>query len=280
MKVKTKLPIPMGGGEAELEITKEEGSAIKRFFGAATPGFIKDRVGILNDNAQLARFKNFCKIVAEAEKVRKEYGLEPHVLPLKLGMRFIEDASLEDDKTIQTMWANLLANSDSGKTSAVSIYMSILKNLTSAEAKALNMFYSIIKGKLKHYGNDPSFFTLSRESVIKDLGKEFTDAEVIVEHLLKEGLIQYKDKRFNRLSAAFVALDTPNPWSLYNEPWEKDTKEQSESEKVIEYLKSTADTADKDSLQLTSLGFALVKVCNEPEDNLIQKLSVKNQSKV
>lgn len=30
MKVKTKLPIPLGGGEAELEMTKEEGSATKR----------------------------------------------------------------------------------------------------------------------------------------------------------------------------------------------------------------------------------------------------------
>lgn len=268
MKVKTRLSSPLGGGEAELEVTKEEGSAIKRFFGAATPGFIKDRVGILNDNAQLARFKNFCRIVNEAEKIRKKYNLKAQVLPLKLGMKFIEDASLEDNETIQTMWANILANADSGKTSAISIYMSTLKNLTSAEAKVLNMFYSFLKGKVKHYGNDPSVYSLSKHSILDELGKAYTDAEVIIDNLIKERLIQYSVKQpYNRLSGLAVATISENVY----DPWLAQPKEQSEAEKVIDYLKSAAEAAeDRSSFQLTPLGFALLKACNEPDNNQTQ----------
>jgi hypothetical protein len=269
MKFKTKLPATLGGGEAELEVSKEEGSAMKRFFGAATPGFVKDRVGIWNDNARLARFENFCKIVNKAEKIRKKYKIESRTLPLKLGVKFIEDASLEDNETIQSMWANLLANSDSGKTSASSIYMSILKSMTPAEATVLNSFYQIIKGKIKHYGNDPRFFILSRDTILNNLNKEFTDSEVILDYLIKQGLVEYViGEPHNRLTLAFNDVKNANPY-LYDvgigNGGGGGANTPSESEKVIEYLKSTNKKPDKDSLQLTSLGFALVRVCNEPE---------------
>ena len=265
MKMKTSLPIPLGGGSAELEISKEEGSAIKRFFGAATPGFIKDRVGILNDNAQLARYQNFCRIVHEAEEIRKKYGLESNPLPLKLGMKFIEEGSLEDDETIQNMWASLLANSTSGTTGASTFYISILKELTPPEAKVLNMFYEIIEEKISHDGSEPAFFTLSKQGIIKELKKQYSDSEVIIENLFRQGLIQYTSARPNRLEYAMNSVNrmpfmAVSDYTVFGTPEEKPT----EADKVIDYLKSTEKALDSDSIQLTTIGFALVKACNEP----------------
>lgn len=64
---------------------------------------------------------------------------------LKLGIQFIEGASLEEDERLQELWANLLTNAiNSGyESDMLPRFASIIKDLTPLDAQLLKAYYEI-----------------------------------------------------------------------------------------------------------------------------------------
>lgn len=92
------------------------------------------------------RTKNLISVIKRVQNILDEAGLKPeerNAVSLKLGLPIIEKASLEEDPSLQELWANLLANalnpnhSDKVRT----IFIDIIQNLSAFDVLILNAFH-------------------------------------------------------------------------------------------------------------------------------------------
>ena len=88
---------------------------------------------------------NLIRIMRSAQAKLDEAKLKPEereAISLKLGLPFIEKASLEEDPTLQELWANLLANALNPNHSSEirTIFVDIIHNLSPFDALILNAF--------------------------------------------------------------------------------------------------------------------------------------------
>lgn len=126
----------------KLKLTQIEGEINKDDYDFLQKISSSNLVGLLGgDWIKEWRWKNLVKI---AERVRikcKESGLNPNQVAPKFLSQFFEESSLEEDETLQDMWANLLLNRSADPTTN-SYYITILKNLEPIEAELINMLFS------------------------------------------------------------------------------------------------------------------------------------------
>lgn len=89
--------------------------------------------------------ENSIRIMRAAQAKLDKAGLKPeerNAISLKLGLPIIEKSSLEEDPTLQELWANLLANAlNPARSEKVrSIFVDIIHNLSPFDALILNAF--------------------------------------------------------------------------------------------------------------------------------------------
>jgi hypothetical protein len=125
-----------------IEATQGFGRFVERFIG----GTLEQTMGRLEDNAKFKRWENRLKLQQKAEALLKDYSLpEPsRPLPLKLALPYLEASSLEEDDTLQNLWAALLVNGTSAE-SGVDLqrpYINVLENISPLDAKILQAIYS------------------------------------------------------------------------------------------------------------------------------------------
>lgn len=247
------------GNGGEIDISKEDWAALDHFFSFLTPGFLKDGIGIISDIFRFKRLENLLKITKKAEEIKQKYNLSGTPLSLKTSVAYTEAASLEEDPTMQTMWANLLANISSAKMTEEVIYVSVLKELGPADATILNIFYSTMKAsKLEH----PELCTLSRDQLTRNIVDQTKQPTITLDNLVRQRLLQSPEKKHARLpmlSNRGIALRVPTSLSI--------TPTNEDSKKIFEYLRQEErnEAIATNMLELTTLGYALVKACNEPE---------------
>jgi hypothetical protein len=262
-----KISVPAHSGE--LDVSPKDLNAIQNFFVNITPEFIKDGVGILDDNIRFIRWKNFVKITQEAEEIRKKHNLSVISLPLKTSLEYINSSSLEEDPTMQTMWANLLANMTSGKMNNKIIYVSILKELSPFEANILNKFFLVMKKN-----NFEKTFPVSmyKEELIKDSQEIEEDSETALDNLIRQRLLKQPEKQQAQLPSKWGGSMGGGGVTLsysggFGGSSSSDNKINEEARKILDYLEEDERNATMaaNMFELTSLGFALLKACNEPK---------------
>jgi hypothetical protein len=246
----------------ELELAPKDLNAIQKFFYNSTPGFIKDGVGILNDNVKFARWKNIVKITKEAEEIRKRNNSQVVPLSLKASVEYVNAASLEEDPTVQTMWANLLASTTDMKAT----YISILKELSPLEAKILNKYYLVMEKKnVEKYPH----IQIMRSTFFTDSQDKRKDIEIALENLIRQRLLKQPEKRKTTIPNA-LSIRTWGGASrvTYNGSISGSSGKQidEETKKIFDYLEEDERNASNAAqlLELTPLGFSLLKACNEP----------------
>jgi hypothetical protein len=108
---------------------------IKAMLGPATAE-IGER---FRDDVRLYRYGRQLECLKKAEKMAKDAGFTPKAVPIKLLFPLLEGASLEEDETLHTMWAALLANACSPDESegVRPGFTAILKNMAHDEARLL-----------------------------------------------------------------------------------------------------------------------------------------------
>jgi|GEM_PF-5624318 len=126
--MKLKLP------EIEGEINKEDYDFLQKISSS-------DLVGLIGgDWIKEWRWNNLVKIAERVRRKCDQKGLNPKQVSPKFLSQFFESSSLEENETLQEMWANLLINrSIDSKTN--SYYISILQNLEPTEAELINMLF-------------------------------------------------------------------------------------------------------------------------------------------
>jgi hypothetical protein len=112
---------------------------IEKLFGGPVEqigGTWEDRLAV---RRQIRRIGLYRKLQAAID----EAGFQPEQIPDKIWIPALQEASLQDDETIQGKWANLLANaSDPRRDKLISpSFLSILKDLTAREARFLDSLY-------------------------------------------------------------------------------------------------------------------------------------------
>jgi hypothetical protein len=65
---------------------------------------------LLYDSVKMYRLRNQLRILGKAQKILESAKSEPNVVPFRTLIRILEGAALEDDETLITKWAALLAN--------------------------------------------------------------------------------------------------------------------------------------------------------------------------
>lgn len=106
-------------------------------------GPLAEEVGMmLGDKVRVYRVKNWLRTTEKTEHLLREAGLSPNAVPPRLFLPIMEACSVEDNETLQDMWAGLLATA-SQETDAVSpSFVETLKQLTPAEARYLRRTYA------------------------------------------------------------------------------------------------------------------------------------------
>src|SRR5579862_7900121 len=108
---------------------------IEKLFGGAVEqigGTWRDQLAFRRQIRQIKLFKKLQAAINEA-------GFEPQQIPDNIWIPALQEASLQDDETIQEKWANLLANAADPRRGKliVTSFSSILKELTGREARFL-----------------------------------------------------------------------------------------------------------------------------------------------
>lgn len=69
---------------------------------------------LLKEKVRLCRLKNQLRILGKAQDMLREAGLEPNAVPLRTLLPLLEGSSLEDDESLSSKWAALIANAAGG----------------------------------------------------------------------------------------------------------------------------------------------------------------------
>jgi hypothetical protein len=107
-------------------------------------GPLAEEVGMmLGDTVRVYRVINWVATTQKTERLLREAGLPANAVPPRLFLRIMDASSIEDNETLQDMWAGLLATT-SQKTDAVSpSFVETLKQLTPGEARYMQQMYEI-----------------------------------------------------------------------------------------------------------------------------------------
>lgn len=133
-------------GDKGLETAQKAGS----FFAKVFKSPIDEISNIIHDKLRFIRWKRLVEMSDEVNNILKERGvIETRALAPKLAIPLIEDASLEDNDEIKSLWSKLLANAldPNFKDDIRYGFIEMLKNITGREALLLKKLYEALVAK-------------------------------------------------------------------------------------------------------------------------------------
>jgi hypothetical protein len=95
------------------------------------------------ESVRMRRTKRLVNGLTKTKRMVEEAGFEPQIVPDKLLLPIFEGMSVEDDESLQAMWAALLANASSPE-NAEKVrpgFIAILKQMTRDEGRLLNWIF-------------------------------------------------------------------------------------------------------------------------------------------
>ncbi|KIM09384.1 MAG: hypothetical protein KU28_01840 [Sulfurovum sp. PC08-66] len=133
-----------------IDTGREMGSFASRYIS----GPLEQVSGIVVDKLRYIRWERQQRLIRRAEEYTREYGLSApnKQIPVKNILPLLEYATLEEDDTLQDMWARLLVNGTIEST-GVNIersFIEILAQLSPLEAQILQVIYSLPFESIKH----------------------------------------------------------------------------------------------------------------------------------
>jgi hypothetical protein len=129
------------GAEAAL---KPFADLITKLFG----GPAEQIGGMWTDGLAARRQIRGIKLMQKVRRAIDEAGFEPKTIPDKIWVPLLQEAVLEDDDELQTLWANLIANAADPRSGVVfrESLGNALRQLTSADVRFLDQLYDLSIG--------------------------------------------------------------------------------------------------------------------------------------
>lgn len=149
---------------------------IKGFLDKAIGPTVEELGQGMSDNLKMRRFTNQIKNLGKAKKIAEEHNVSIKQINLKALFPYLEGVALEEDETLQDMWANLFVNYiDAEKKLTLTVFPDILKHLSSNEVKMLTFMYNNFRRIKKSLRNNetkdfPSEYTLEEMGNLARLG--------------------------------------------------------------------------------------------------------------
>jgi hypothetical protein len=161
------------------------------FLGKITNKPLTELGELLEDKVKYFRFKNQINTLIKARKFLKEKNIEPKKIPFKTLFSLLEYSSWEEDQSMQTKWASLLANYATIESSnnVNACYVEILNQITPIEVKILDILYNAYYDKEPNFKNPPVF---SKDKIFSFIGLNIDKDKqlVIIDNLFRLNLLQ------------------------------------------------------------------------------------------
>jgi len=209
-------------GSTSLEATGKLGGYLAKHFGEIFTNAIGLMIG--DKILYLRSEKNWDHHLRMLDKVNKdllERGCKTiKLIPPKLEIPLVINASLEDDDNLQDIWCRLIANAlDSNFNLEIRFaYIDIIKNLTSLDAKVLKFAYDEVSRKLGISQKEPAKVYMAKMIVdLKDINKymDVSEEELTISY---NNLIRVQClKLVSSLSPIYVEEGEKMP-SMLNDP--------------------------------------------------------------
>ena len=163
---------------ATADATKEAIGAIEKTGGFLNKVFgegLQDSIGIVADRIKFLRLQNYITLSENTAKRLRDRGYSEDditkIVPLKVAIPLIENATLEEDCDIQTLWAELLANAMDPKVDIdVKVrHVSLLREMDPLDVKVLGACHAqMLAEEHQNEPLDKVFF--KREKIAQDFG--------------------------------------------------------------------------------------------------------------
>ena len=155
------------------------------------PGLV-ELGGAFRDWAVAFRYQNMLKLQEKVERIHQERRNAGKTIPIlpRYAIPMLEHASMEDDESLQDMWAGLIANaSDPARRLDIrKVYLDILASLEPLDAAVL----------VHLHGSQPSTLIL----LVKNLGISDEELRISLQNLARLGCIrQEKDRAWDERSS-------------------------------------------------------------------------------
>lgn len=123
-----------------IEAAREAGGVFARYL----DGPLEQASGIVTDELKFRRWKRIVRMGERSEQFLKERGLDgpTRQIPLSFAIPLLQAGTLEEDDSLQDLWAALLANSAdvSLDIEPRTAFISILKSFSSLDARVMSLF--------------------------------------------------------------------------------------------------------------------------------------------
>lgn len=237
---------------AALQIAKQAQN-----FVAAAAGSPGESIGTILGNIAKRRLTNAEKVSNKAHLILLNIGQAPGEVPLNILQPALEAASVQEDRSLQEIWANLLANASDPRAliPVTAAFPTILKELGAREVSFLDKIYET-----------------ARESVAGGQHTHITRIEFLPHELLP----CYKGWTFGTLDSYYRQLrttqvDLPDEFAfsldlvLRNRLFHVGEKENSAARKFTIRDVDTEEHGALEVYSLTQLGVSFIRACRAPE---------------
>ncbi|MGA2390970.1 MAG: Abi-alpha family protein [Candidatus Sulfotelmatobacter sp.] len=105
-------------------------------------GPVSEEVGLLMaDKMKAYRVQNWVKVVHKTKRILAEARLPPKAVPPRLFLPIFEASSIEDDESLQDLWAGLLASASEQCDNLSPSFVDTMKQLTPHTARMLSALF-------------------------------------------------------------------------------------------------------------------------------------------
>jgi Abortive infection alpha len=187
-------------GDKALDVGRGVGGWLNRMFGDGIENAValhwSDRVKARRVEAAIYDWERLTTLLHKAEARLNTKGIKStRLVPPKIALALIENATVEYDDDLHTLWANLLATGlDANADGIHKKYISILSDLTSIDAKLLDALYTASNNKDK-FGREALFY-----GDFKNNGQPFEEISIIT--LNRLGLVSPESIVFDNYEPA------------------------------------------------------------------------------
>lgn len=198
-----------------LDIVKAGGEFVGSIFGESFRQF----GGAVADWARYFRYKNFLRVRDKVDKILTDRLLAGKVTPIpqQYALPILEGASLENEESLQELWAGLIANaSDPGcNLNLKKIYIEILRGLEPLDAKILKF---LSDPKYQEMDSDEQKETrLNAEKVALLLEADPEEVKISLQTLARYGCIidSWTGQTWDDLDKRYSGFIVDNPKSSF-----------------------------------------------------------------
>ena len=227
---------------------------IKKLLGPS----INETGQMIADQIRYRRFRNQVIIFSKANDLLKKNGIEPKHINLKMLHPLMEYSSLEEDESLQDIWANFIANISTYESeSSLNLKcINVLKEITPDEVLFLDYFFSRFKVKEKEtldkWANSPILKTIKAVSAdnsvfapwehLNALNIDQKKVDLFIDRLASAGLMKFEQPALRASSEDRIIHDY--------------FSEEGQAVKINSYELETSDR-----IHFTAFGLYFVKLC-------------------